>query len=156
MAMHSKQMSTIKAKMETFEIKKGRNIEKMIFQDNIAKTFENQQLVFNVCLHAADISGPAKQTKVSTKWTELVFYEFFEQGDLEKKANLPVSLLCDRDTTHINKSQIGFINFVVAPLFDVLFNFIPEINTYCDNIKVNLKRYENLIKEEERKNSKKR
>lgn len=36
-----------------------------------------------------------------------VLQEFFNQGDLEKKAGLPVSMLMDRNTTNIAKMQIG-------------------------------------------------
>ena len=46
------------------------------------------------------------------KCFDLVFLEFFNQGDLEKKKNLNISLVWDRDNTNINKAQIGFINFL--------------------------------------------
>ena len=49
--------------------------------------------------------------KIYDEWVDLVFIEFFNQGDVEKKYNLPVTILCDRDTTDTVNSQIGFINF---------------------------------------------
>lgn len=51
------------------------------------------------------------------EWTILLFEEFFNQGDVEKEAGLPVSFLCDRETTQIPQSQPGFVNFILAPLF---------------------------------------
>lgn len=45
--------------------------------------------------------------------TEGVLEEFFRQGDLEASMGLPYSPLCDRHTTHVAESQIGFIDFIV-------------------------------------------
>ena len=64
-------ISTIKAKIETFEIKRGRNLEKML-SENVNKTFENQQLVLDFCLHAADISSPAKSFKICDEWKKKI------------------------------------------------------------------------------------
>jgi cAMP-specific phosphodiesterase 4 len=149
MANHAKHLNTLKAKLETFDIRNGKNVERMIFPDNVAKTYENQQMVLNMCIHSADVSNPAKPAHLNKIWVEKVFIEFFNQGDLEKEKNLPVSLLCDRETTNIIKSQIGFINFVVVPTFETLMNIIPQINPYMDIIKANMKRYENLLQDEE-------
>jgi hypothetical protein len=38
---------------------------------------------------------------------------------------LDITMLCDRKTTNIARSQIGFIDFVVMPYFDVLAQFLP-------------------------------
>lgn len=149
MAHHAKIMSKIKAKVEQFEIRKGRNVEKLINSDHISKTFENQQQILGFCLHAADISTPTKSHKLAKIWGEMIYLEFFSQGDIEKKSDMPVSSLCDRYTTNINKSQVGFINFVVAPTFELLYRFIPEIYQLLENLKDNLKNYENLVKADE-------
>lgn len=47
-----------------------------------------------------------------------VMEEFFRQGDKEKELGLPVGGLHDRDTTNIPKSQMGFIDFIVLPLWE--------------------------------------
>ena len=36
---------------------------------------------------------------------------------------------CDRHTVDVNQSQIGFINFIVKPLFECAAKFIPELGT---------------------------
>lgn len=41
-------------------------------------------------------------------------FRFF-QGDLEASMGLPFSPLCDRQSTQIAQSQIGFIDFIVEP-----------------------------------------
>jgi cAMP-specific phosphodiesterase 4 len=150
MAFHAKHIGTIKTKVETYEISKGNNLDKMFYDANLSKMYENQQAVLNLCLHAADISNPAKPYKITDQWSSMVYGEFFAQGDKEKLAGLPVSLLCDRETTNVNKSQLGFINFVVAPTFEVVAQFFPELMIYNDFLKINARRSEALIREEEK------
>lgn len=71
-------------------------------------------------LHCADVSNPTKDWNQCERWTGLVMNEFFSQGDLEKELGLEVSMLCDRETVTIPKSQIGFGNFVIRDLFKLL------------------------------------
>ena len=59
--------------------------------------------VSEMCIKAADIGHAAKALDLHEKWTVLVCEEFFQQGDLEKKLGLPVSMYCDRETTDIAK-----------------------------------------------------
>lgn len=143
MANHVKHISSLRSKIETFSINKGQNLEKMVSNKNASKDYENQQILLGFSIHCCDISNPAKVENVYDKWVDLIFKEFFHQGDLEREANIPISLLCDRETTNLLKSQIGFINFIVKPTFECIVNFIPDIQQYLYMIEENLKRYEN-------------
>ena len=57
--------------------------------------------------------------------------EFFAQGDAEKALGLPVSMNCDRDTVDVNKCQVGFISFIVGPIFEGFAKAVPEISEVC-------------------------
>jgi len=59
--------------------------------------------------------------------------------------------MCDRNTTNIDKSQVGFINFIVFPLWDLVYRIAPQASPYIENIKMNLKRYEEKVKNTENK-----
>ena len=145
MTNHSRNLSALKNKLAYAEISNGENVSRIIHDEDNSITFENQQLVLNNILHTADISNPAKLSNIYNKWVEFVFEEFFNQGDLEKKANISVTMLCDRLTTDITKSQIGFIKFVVKPSFDCIMLIAPEIKTYNDYLNKNLKMYEDKV-----------
>ena len=153
MANHQKVLSATKAKIETYQIHSGQNFIN-VFDVETGKLFDAQQCILNMALHTADISNPAKPGKISDAWTDRVYGEFFIQGDLEKKMGLPVSLLCDRETTNINKAMIGFINFVVMPTIDILVDLIPEVSQYGINIRNNLKKYEANVAAEKEKEEK--
>uniref|UniRef100_A0A8V0ZAX5 Phosphodiesterase n=1 Tax=Gallus gallus TaxID=9031 RepID=A0A8V0ZAX5_CHICK len=74
----------------------------------------------SLLLHTADISHPAKAWDLHHRWTMSLLEEFFRQGDKEAELGLPFSPLCDRKSTMVAQSQIGFIDFIkiVTPLID--------------------------------------
>ncbi len=149
MATHAKNLLSIRSKLESLGIKGGLNVEKLLVPDNASKNFEHQQLILNQCIHTSDLSNPAKLPQVYSRWTELIFLEFFNQGDLEKAKGLPVSMLCDRTTVKVNKSQVGFISFVVLPQFEMMLNIMPEVQPYLDALMSNLKVCDLKAKDEE-------
>ena len=142
MKKHQKVIGKIKNKSEVYNIKNGKNFIKMFNETDANKLFDAQQEVLNMLIHSADISNPAKPSKISQQWTDRVYEEFFRQGDLEKKLGISVSMMCDRLTTNVNKAMIGFISFVVMPTIDILFNILPELPEYSKNIQENLKKYQ--------------
>ncbi|XP_015788064.1 calcium/calmodulin-dependent 3',5'-cyclic nucleotide phosphodiesterase 1C isoform X2 [Tetranychus urticae] len=81
----------------------------------------------SLVLHCCDISHPSKQWDIHRKWTELLLEEFFRQGDKERELGLPYSPLCDRNTTLVAESQIGFIDFIVAPSLEVCGDLLDKI-----------------------------
>ena len=149
MASHTNHLGQLRNKMNLYDIKNGENVKKL--KSNDKTFFDNQQQVLNLCIHSSDVSNPAKPYIVYKKWVGLVFEEFFNQGDLEKKAGLPITVLCDRLNTSIPKSQIGFMTYVVKPTFDILMDLIPGVKPYCDNIKLNLNLYEEIVLDEQKK-----
>ncbi|XP_075687273.1 dual specificity calcium/calmodulin-dependent 3',5'-cyclic nucleotide phosphodiesterase 1A [Rhinoderma darwinii] len=81
----------------------------------------------SLILHAADISHPAKTWDMHQRWTDLLMEEFFRQGDKEAELGLPFSPLCDRKSTLVAQSQIGFIDFIVEPTFTLLTDSTEKI-----------------------------
>ena len=78
-------------------------------------------------MHAADVSTQTRTFEIAVDWTVLLFEEFFKQGDAEKEQGLPVSFLCDRETTQIPQSQPGFVNFILMPLFSTISRLMPGV-----------------------------
>ncbi|XP_013768699.1 calcium/calmodulin-dependent 3',5'-cyclic nucleotide phosphodiesterase 1C isoform X5 [Pundamilia nyererei] len=83
----------------------------------------------SLLLHTADISHPAKTWDLHHRWTTSLLEEFFRQGDKEAELGLPFSPLCDRKSTMVAQSQIGFIDFIVVPTFTVLTDMMERIVT---------------------------
>jgi hypothetical protein len=71
-------------------------------------------------VHTADISNTMRPTNLAVQWSNRILQEFFEQGDRERALGRPISPLCDRDTVSLPSSQIGFVNYIVKPAFELM------------------------------------
>jgi len=160
MAKHTKAQTSLRIKLDSLKrIENDNNLnnnekdsnisilKRLINNLEIDNKFDRQQEILNFLIHSADISNPAKPFNVCKIWTNLVMEEFFIQGDLEKKKGLPVSFLCDRNTTNIPKSQIGFISNIVLPNFKILAILSENCIIFVDNLMINI---ENWKKEDEK------
>lgn len=108
--------------------------------------FEDRHFILQIALKCADISNPTRPWDISHKWSLKVCQEFFRQGDFERKLNLPVTSLCDRQSTSVPKIQSGFFRFVVTPLFTEWHRFLSsELSTHMMEILAdNQRRWEKL------------
>ena len=61
----------------------------------------DKDMLLQTLFHLADISNPTKPWALCQKWTDLLFVEFFKQGDLERAQGLPISYLMDRTKVNI-------------------------------------------------------
>ena len=93
---------------------------------NIAEA-KDKELFIKFMFHLADISNPTKPFNLCRLWCDLLFVEFFAQGDLEKEHRFPVSQFFDRTTTSIARSQIGFIDFIIKPSFAPVIKVFPDL-----------------------------
>lgn len=91
------------------------------------KTPDVKKTLRTVLLHFADISNPMKPFPVAERWAELVLKEFALQGEEEKALGIPVGPLNDKKTVSLPLSQIGFIEFVVAPLALAMARVLPPV-----------------------------
>ena len=151
MARHVSDLATVRNLLEQKQVKGGVNAGHLVDTSSPAKEFDTKQQILELCVHAADVSTQCRPFGIAVEWTWLLFEEFFNQGDLEKSQNLPVSFLCDRTTTHISKSQPGFLNFIVIPLFQTISEIMPELKELEDNVRKNLKHWEAQEETDEQK-----
>mmetsp|Transcript_24983 Transcript_24983/g.24719 ORF Transcript_24983/g.24719 Transcript_24983/m.24719 type:complete len:184 (+) Transcript_24983:236-787(+) len=103
MSKHFKDLGTFKSKINSGSL------------DPIDKDLH---LCLGMGMHLADISNPTKPWHLTQKWIELLFDEFFKQGDKEKKFKYPISDLMDRKSVNIAKAQLGFIDVIVLPSYE--------------------------------------
>ncbi|KAI9189244.1 cAMP-specific 3',5'-cyclic phosphodiesterase 4D [Blastocladiella emersonii ATCC 22665] len=90
------------------------------------KDVKDRQLLMEIAIKCADVSNPTRPPQLSQKWTELVMAEFYLQGDIERARGIPISRFMDRQNPGVGKCQIGFIEFVVLPLYETWDAYINE------------------------------
>jgi len=145
MANHGKVISVIKSKISTNE--DGKDFKFKLLSGNEQTKNEEQQCLLDFMIHLADLAHNTRLFSISLKWVELLSEEFWRQGDLEKKQNLPVTFLCDRDDVNIPQSQKGFISGFIIPTFDCLVKIFPTLRFTLDNANTNLKEWQKLLNE---------
>eukprot|EP00326_Haptolina_ericina_P019855 CAMPEP_0181196908 /NCGR_PEP_ID=MMETSP1096-20121128/15734_1 /TAXON_ID=156174 ORGANISM="Chrysochromulina ericina, Strain CCMP281" /NCGR_SAMPLE_ID=MMETSP1096 /ASSEMBLY_ACC=CAM_ASM_000453 /LENGTH=454 /DNA_ID=CAMNT_0023286735 /DNA_START=12 /DNA_END=1373 /DNA_ORIENTATION=+ len=102
-------------------------------------------IVIQLIIKSADISNPTRALSVYTPWISGVMEEFFTQGDAERALGLPISMNCDRKTVQVAKCQVGFITFLVKPLFQGFSKYLPELEQIAmRNLDANLEHFKNL------------
>ena len=151
MTLHNKEFQFLKTKIQTFQIKNGENVEKVMDIHDPMAIFNTKQEFLNILVHSADISNPTKPLDIYKQWAQRCIDEFFRQGDMEKRLGLPVSFGCDRTVVTLPQSQIGFIDAIVFPLFSVVNEFFPGINFTLQNLKVNREYFVGLKDMKEKK-----
>ena len=94
-------------------------------------------LVLQGAIKVADVGHLYAQHDVHLSWSERLEEEMWLQGDVEKQLSMKVSFLMDRDSPGVTKSQPGFFDFVVRPLFETWCACFPESNVLLERIEVN-------------------
>lgn len=137
MARHFADLNNFTTILEKNKILNGENRELVIEKDSPKSEFNSKQTLLEFMVHSADISTQTRSFKIAVDWTKLLFEEFFHQGDVEKEENLPVSFLCDRETTQISQSQPSFVSYILLPLFTRVSQIMPEMRQLETNARNN-------------------
>ena len=127
---------------------------KEITSDKKSKEKDYHQDYMNLLIHSADISNPTKKFKLYYKWAKMVVEEFFQQGDKEKELGLKCSF--DRETTTLYQNQLGFINYIEIPFFNLFVQTFPKLNFLMDNLNDNKAEILKLQEKDKEKEQKKK
>lgn len=71
-------------------------------------------------IKSCDVSNEVRPMEVSEPWVDCLLKEYFMQSDREKEEGLPVAPFMDREKVTKSTAQIGFIKFVLIPIFEVM------------------------------------
>jgi hypothetical protein len=104
-----------------------RLLSKSLFEDPQLEEAD-RRIVLSCTLRAADLAYHAMPLEEHTVWVERLVEEYAQQGDDEKALGMTISPMCDRKSQNIPSMQIGFMNLVVMPLYDELFNLVKTVN----------------------------
>ncbi|XP_076333643.1 cGMP-dependent 3',5'-cyclic phosphodiesterase-like isoform X2 [Tachypleus tridentatus] len=105
---------------------------------------EHHQLLLCLLVTSCDLSDQTKDWKSSKKIAELVYSEFFCQGDLEKAMGVKPSEMMDREKAFIPELQINFIQGVVKPVYDLLSSFFPAAEVTARAVATNRMYWERM------------
>lgn len=97
-------------------------------------------------IKCGDISNVCRPFDLAKKWAGILLSEYFRQGDIERERGLPTSPFMDRQHVVMAQMQLGFINSIAYPMFDLVATFAPDLrpNT-ADVLKANADQWSKLL-----------
>jgi len=108
----------------------------------------NGSLMMNAFLHSADVNNPSRPWKMAEKLAHLCVDEFFAQGDKEKELEIPVGMLNDREKVNRAFSQIGFIEFMIAPWVEAFVPMFPALEFMAEHTAENIETWATMWEKE--------
>ncbi|XP_046854037.1 cGMP-dependent 3',5'-cyclic phosphodiesterase-like isoform X2 [Xenia sp. Carnegie-2017] len=90
-----------------------------------------RELLLYLMMTSCDLSDQVKPFDSASTAADLVYSEYFSQGDLEKAMGNKPSEMMDRDRACIPKLQIDFIDSIVHPTYRLLADIFPEMTVLC-------------------------
>lgn len=88
-------------------------------------------------IHVCDLGNPARPRYLYDMWVEKLYEEFYSQGDKERELGFPISPMMDRYQPAIAKAQVGFIDYVVSPLFNQWNQVVTEADVCLKHLGAN-------------------
>ncbi|KAM4855083.1 3',5'-cyclic-AMP phosphodiesterase 4C isoform X6 [Urocitellus parryii] len=138
MSKHMNLLADLKTMVET---KKVTSLGVLLL-DNYSDRIQ----VLQNLVHCADLSNPTKPLPLYRQWTDRIMAEFFQQGDREREWGLDISPMCDKHTASVEKSQVGFIDYIAHPLWETWADLVhPDAQDLLDTLEDNREWYQSKI-----------
>ncbi|XP_017870701.1 PREDICTED: cAMP-specific 3',5'-cyclic phosphodiesterase isoform X4 [Drosophila arizonae] len=138
MSKHMSLLADLKTMVETKKVA-GSGV---LLLDNYTDRIQ----VLENLVHCADLSNPTKPLPLYRRWVALLMEEFFLQGDKEREHGMDISPMCDRHNATIEKSQVGFIDYIVHPLWETWADLVhPDAQDILDTLEENRDYYQSMI-----------
>ncbi|XP_040146400.1 3',5'-cyclic-AMP phosphodiesterase 4A isoform X2 [Ictidomys tridecemlineatus] len=140
MSKHMTLLADLKTMVETKKVTSSG----VLLLDNYADRIQ----VLRNMVHCADLSNPTKPLELYRQWTDRIMAEFFQQGDRERERGMEISPMCDKHTASVEKSQVGFIDYIVHPLWETWADLVhPDAQEILDTLEDNRDWYYSAIRQ---------
>ncbi|KAG8456592.1 hypothetical protein GDO86_002390 [Hymenochirus boettgeri] len=138
MSKHMNLLADLKTMVETKKVTSSG----VLLLDNYSDRIQ----VLQNMVHCADLSNPTKPLQLYRMWTDRIMEEFFRQGDRERERGMEISPMCDKHNASVEKSQVGFIDYIVHPLWETWADLVhPDAQDILDTLEDNREWYQSTI-----------
>uniref|UniRef100_A0A3P9IY23 Phosphodiesterase n=1 Tax=Oryzias latipes TaxID=8090 RepID=A0A3P9IY23_ORYLA len=138
MSKHMSLLANLKTMVETKKVTSSG----VLLLDN----YTDRMQVLRNMVHCADLSNPTKPLDLYRQWTDRIMDEFFHQGDRERERGMEISPMCDKNTASVERTQVGFIDYIVHPLWETWADLVhPDAQDILDTLEDNRNWYQSMI-----------
>ena len=107
-----------------------------LFKDGYDRTNPtHHKLMCSVLMTACDLCFNTKSWEISKKVSNLLYLEFFTQGDLEKALGVTPIEMMDKDKAFVPAQQVGFLSGIAGPVYKLVDQFLYSVLLLLGNVK---------------------
>ncbi|XP_039525999.1 cGMP-dependent 3',5'-cyclic phosphodiesterase-like [Pimephales promelas] len=114
-----------------------KDLQKMADVGYNQKNQTHRSLLLCLLMTSCDLSDQTKGWKTTRKIAELIYKEFFSQGDLEKAMGNRPSEMMDREKAYIPELQISFMEHIAMPIYKLLQELFPRSAELYERVAAN-------------------
>ncbi|XP_053564750.1 cGMP-dependent 3',5'-cyclic phosphodiesterase isoform X2 [Bombina bombina] len=118
-----------------------KDLQKMADDGYNPKNKHHHSLLLCLLMTSCDLSDQTKGWKTTRKIAELIYKEFFSQGDLEKAMGNRPSEMMDREKAYIPELQISFMEHIAMPIYKLLKELFPCSAELYERVAVNREKW---------------
>uniref|UniRef100_A0A674PNK4 Phosphodiesterase n=1 Tax=Takifugu rubripes TaxID=31033 RepID=A0A674PNK4_TAKRU len=114
-----------------------KDLQKMADDGYNPKSQTHRSMLLCLLMTSCDLSDQTKGWKTTRKIAELIYKEFFSQGDLEKAMGNRPSEMMDREKAYIPELQISFMEHIAMPIYKLLSELFPGAAELYERVAAN-------------------
>lgn len=115
-------------------------ITNSVNKDNTRHVF----MLMSLMMTTSDLSDQTKPWESARIVADLLYAEFFAQGDSEKKMGCKPAKDMDREQARIPDLQVGFLRTVIEPIYRKLSLLFPQVKVVMKNIHDNMDNWQTM------------
>ncbi|MCP9260348.1 Phosphodiesterase [Dirofilaria immitis] len=97
------------------------------------KNEDHQLLMEAILMTGCDLIAATKPWSIHTKAVQIIFGEFYEQGDAERKSGQKPIAMMDREKVNkLPQVQVSFMKYICVPCYELIVAAIPECQQLLD------------------------
>ncbi|KAM4702343.1 cGMP-dependent 3',5'-cyclic phosphodiesterase-like [Discoglossus pictus] len=118
-----------------------KDLQKMADDGYNPQNKHHHSLLLCLLMTSCDLSDQTKGWKTTRKIAELIYKEFFSQGDLEKAMGNRPSEMMDREKAYIPELQISFMEHIAMPIYKLLKDLFPRSSELYERVATNREKW---------------
>ncbi|XP_065834450.1 cGMP-dependent 3',5'-cyclic phosphodiesterase-like [Oscarella lobularis] len=95
---------------------------------------DHHHLLLCLLMTSCDLCACTKSWESAQAVAELIYTEFFSQGDLERAIGMQPMEMMDRDRACIPELQLNFLDFIAIPVYRLLSQILPETSDVYERV----------------------
>ncbi|CAG9540732.1 unnamed protein product, partial [Cercopithifilaria johnstoni] len=110
---------------------------------------DHRFLMKSILMTGCDLIAASKPWPVHTETVKIIFEEFYEQGDAERRnGQEPIAMMDREKANEMPQMQANFMKFICVPCYELIVTTLPECQQLLDRCLYNMKKWQELADEQ--------